>query len=750
MSFIEIHKCRICGNTDLIPILDLGDHVISSRFPSKEEKDPPSAPLSLVKCNDFDNDNCGLLQLKHNVFPDELYLHHYGYRSGLNRTMTNHLKGLANQIETMVKLNDNDIILDIGSNDATLLKSYNHKNVNKIGIDPTGKQFKKFYPSDIKLVCDFFNAKNFENVFPTQKAKVITTISMFYDLPDPLGFMYDLKKILAPDGIWVTEQSYMITMLEKNSFDTICHEHLEYYAFKQIKWMADKVGLKIIDVLFNDCNGGSFRIFFSHQNNVYPINTKELNNIMEKESNLALHTLKPFTEFNNRCEILKEQLVFFLKYQKETGKNIHIYGASTKGNTLLQYYNIDNTIITAAGERNPEKYGRRTPKTNIPIISEEEMRLQKPDFLLVLPWHFKEEFLEREKEYLSNGGQYIFPLPYIDIVSSQKTALITGINGQIGSYLKDILLEKNYIVFGLVHQNYIEDKKNKNIFFLKGDLLDVSSLEKQINMLHIDEFYNLAAETDALVSIENPVETLELNGSIVMKLCEIFRKNNKQIKYFQANSAELYKGLSNCVVTESNLSFYPKNPYALGKLIAYWTMIYYREKYHMYCVNGIIFNAESPLRRESYMTRKVSMKAAKIKHGDTTVLSLGNLDASRDWIHAYDAAYACWLTLQQKSPSDYNISSGTTHTIRKLVEYVFEKIGIQLEWLNDENNEIGIDKKNKQTYVHTDPAFFRSYETKKELLVGDNTKLKNIGWTPKYTWEQLIEEMLNHDIELLK
>jgi len=606
MTTTEIKKCRICDNNDLVTILDLGDHALSCRFPGPNEDEPPTEPLVLVKCNDSQNtESCGLLQLKHNVASNELYFHNYGYRSGLNKTMTNHLANLVAEIENKVTLKKTDIVLDIGSNDATLLKSYS-KNVNRIGIDPTGTQFKRFYTSDIQLVPDFFTESNFKKIFPTKKAKVVTSISMFYDLPDPVQFMTDIKEILDPNGIWVTEQSYMVTMLERNSIDTICHEHLEYYSFKQLEWMAKKVGLKIIDVTLNECNGGSFRTTFAHMDSSYQINEHNIKVMKNKEFDMQIHTLVPYQDFQVRCEKLKFQLVNFLKEQKESGKSIYIYGASTKGNTLLQYYGIDNNTITAAAERNTEKFGRRTPKTNIPIISEAAMREINPDFLLVLPWHFKEEFLERESAYLLTGGQYIFPLPCVNVISKKKTALITGINGQIGTYLTDLLLEKDYIVYGIVRDLQQVKSVKKNVFYHQADLLeDTSCLDDFIISIKPDEIYNLAAQTDATVSVRTPMETLQLNGVFVMKLCELIKKINLPIKLFQANSSELFKGSRSQIINENDIHFHPKNPYALGKLLAYWTTRWYRETYGMFCVNGMIFTTESPLRKSSFVFRKI-------------------------------------------------------------------------------------------------------------------------------------------------
>lgn len=412
MTSCKINHCRICKNEDLVTIFDLGSHKLSSRFPAADEPDPIEVPLVLVKCNDLNNDCCGLLQLSHNTSEEELYLNHYGYRSGLNNTMINHLTGLITEITNRIPLQPNDLVLDIGSNDSTSLRVYPDTLI-KVGIDPTGKQFRQYYPDNVTLLPTFFNTEVFLNAFPEQKAKVVTTISMFYDLPDPLQFVKDIKTILAPDGIWVSEQSYCITMLEQNSFDTIVHEHLEYYTIKQLKYIADQVGLEIIDISLNSCNGGSFRVTMSHPGQ-YPVSSV-VDELIRQELELNLSGLQPLHDFVKRCEDGKQEVMNFLRQERDNGKKIDILAASTKGNTTLQYYGVDNQLINKAGERNPEKFGRRTPGTNIPIVSELEMREDKPDYLLALAWHFKTELLLREDEFLQNGGAIVFPLPVLEI-----------------------------------------------------------------------------------------------------------------------------------------------------------------------------------------------------------------------------------------------------------------------------------------------------------------------------------------------
>lgn len=396
--------CRSCKQSLLTSLFDLGEQYLASRFPKIGEEDPIKAPLELVMC---ENPECELIQLSVTVNSGELYTNRYGYRSGLNQSMITHLSNLVKEIEDFVELNEGDIVLDIGSNDCTLLKSYSLKNINKVGIDPTGLQFKEYYPTNVDLLPTFFNAQVFLD-YSSKKAKVVTSISMFYDLPDPVAFARDVKNILADDGVWVMEQSYCQLMISQNSFDTICHEHLEYYTSKSIQYICKQASLKIFHVSENTCNGGSFRLYLTHEDSNYNVDDSVAT--MFKQECVNKETIRKFV---NKCQEIKTTLMDFINKVKTENKTIYLYSASTKGNTLLQYCGIDYRIITAAAERNPEKYGCYTPGTHIPIVSEADMRVAKPDYLIALAWHFRESFLANEEEYMNNGGKMIFPLPIL-------------------------------------------------------------------------------------------------------------------------------------------------------------------------------------------------------------------------------------------------------------------------------------------------------------------------------------------------
>ena len=414
----EITRCRICGNPQLCSILNLGVQSLTGVFPKDRETVLTEGPLELVKCFDEGGNCCGLVQLKQSYTLEEMYGDHYGYRSGLNSMMAAHLQDIVAKNLARVALAPGDVILDIGSNDGTLLKSYPQTDVTLIGIDPIAPKFKKYYPDHITLIPDFFSAQTVRQHLGSVNAKIITSIAMFYDLEAPLQFVTDIYHMLADDGIWVFEQSYMPLMLERNAYDTICHEHIEYYSIKQIKWMLDRVGLKILDIELNDINGGSFKVVAAKQQSSFQECTTLIEQFLEQER--QYDTLTPFERFTQHIQQHRAELRTLLNSLKQDHKKVFGYGASTKGNVILQYCGFTHQEIQYIAEVNEEKFGSFTPKTMIPIISEKEAKEMSPDYFFVLPWAFKENFLIREKNYLSNGGKLIFPLPQIEIIGKES------------------------------------------------------------------------------------------------------------------------------------------------------------------------------------------------------------------------------------------------------------------------------------------------------------------------------------------
>lgn len=409
------NKCRICGNTKLVSVIDLGKLSLTGLFPKAGSKFVSPGPLELVKCHSGAGKSCGLLQLKHTYEPDEMYGANYGYRSGLNRSMVSHLRDTVEKLVKTVSLAKGDLVLDIGSNDGTLLKSYPAGRYVCAGIDPTGKKFKKYYPAHIKLIPDFFSSALFRNNFKDKKAKIVTSIAMFYDLSSPMSFMKQVHEILADDGVWFFEQSYMPTMLKVNAYDTICHEHLEYYGLKQIKWMADRTGFKIIDVQLNEVNGGSFSVLMAKAGSGLKENKSRISLLLEKERKLGLDTLAPYKAFKARMFAHRKKLIALVRRLGARKKTVFGYGASTKGNVILQFCGFNSADIPYIAEVNEDKYGCLTPGSLIPIISEEKARAMKPDYFLVLPWHFRGNIIEREKGFVGAGGKLIFPLPALSV-----------------------------------------------------------------------------------------------------------------------------------------------------------------------------------------------------------------------------------------------------------------------------------------------------------------------------------------------
>lgn len=409
-AYKEITKCRISGSANLVKVLSLGEQYLTGVFPKNTSDVITKGPLDLVWCPES-----GLLQMKQSYNLDEMYGDNYGYRSGLNASMVKHLTHKIHSLEKLVPLNENDLVIDIGSNDATSLKAYKSK-CKKVGIDPTGTKFKEHYTNDIRLLPDFFSETVFRKSFPNEKAKIITSIAMFYDLENPAAFVNDIFNCLHDEGIWHFEQSYMPSMLRTNSYDTICHEHLEFYSFKVVKNLLESCEMKVVDVQMNAVNGGSFAVTASKKHASLKSNTPIINWMLQQEEEMGLDTVKPYKDFEERVFKHRKNLTDLINALVNDGKKIFGYGASTKGNVLLQFCGFTTKQIPYIAEVNEQKFGCFTPGTNIPIISEKEARAMNPDYFLVLPWHFKNSILEREAAYTEQGGKFIFPLPEIEIV----------------------------------------------------------------------------------------------------------------------------------------------------------------------------------------------------------------------------------------------------------------------------------------------------------------------------------------------
>lgn len=414
----EVGSCRICGNKNLIKVLDLGHQYLTGVFPKTKETSLTKGPLILVKCMPKTTESvCGLVQLQHSYDLGEMYGDTYGYRSGLNQSMVRHLQDKVKRILKTIDVKSGDVVIDIGSNDATLLKAYSNGDIQLYGVDPSAEKFKEFYTDNISLITEFFPSQSLFKKMDGKKARIITSISMFYDLEEPMKFVEAVHNVLDANGVWIFEQSYMPTMIKTNSYDTVCHEHLEYYCLKQIKWMMDAFGFNIIDIELNSVNGGSFSVMVAKkESTVFKENTQLVHDFLEREKKEGYDELVVYQEFSKKVSQHKEELVSLLTKLKNEGKVVMGYGASTKGNVVLQYCNITSELLSNIAEVNEDKFGSFTPGTLIPIISEIEAKAKNPDYLMILPWHFRENFLLREKAYMERGGMLIFPLPEIEII----------------------------------------------------------------------------------------------------------------------------------------------------------------------------------------------------------------------------------------------------------------------------------------------------------------------------------------------
>jgi hypothetical protein len=406
--YTEITKCRTCENKLLITVLSLGEQHLTGVFPKEGEAEPSKGPLDLMWCP-----HCGLLQMKQSYNIDEMYGDNYGYRSGLNKSMVEHLTNKVHYLEKLANLRHGDVVVDIGSNDATLLKGYTIP-CKRIGIDPTGIKFKAFYPADINLLPTFFSANQFVATYPDVYPKIITSVAMFYDLEDPALFVRGIANIIHPEGLWHTEQAYMPSMLRSTAYDAVCHEHLEFYSFGVVKNLIESNGMRVIDVTMNGINGGSFAVTSCKPEAHYLPNTPVINWMLRQEKDL--NSIRTYRDFEDAVSEHKDDLTTLINALVNDGKKVFGYGASTKGNVMLQFCGLTRNQIPYIADVNPDKYGAYTPGTHIPIISEEEAKKTNPDYFLVFPWHFKSTILEREKEWMANGGKFIFPLPEIEII----------------------------------------------------------------------------------------------------------------------------------------------------------------------------------------------------------------------------------------------------------------------------------------------------------------------------------------------
>jgi hypothetical protein len=408
---MNVKYCRNCKSSNLINLFSLGRLSFTGKFPRNRKQNIPKKEIALVICN-----YCKLVQLNKNFDLNYMYNQDYGYRTGINSTMTNHVKYLVKELEKKIKLKKKDVVLDIASNDATLLNFYS-KNLVKVGIDPLVRKYKNYYKNIDYSYSKFFSKNILNKRILKKKIKCITALSVFYDINDPNNFLKEISEIIDKrSGIFILELTDLLSIIQNNLFDTICHEHITYYSAAVLKNILNNNNLKLFDLKKNNINGGSLRFYIAHKEAKYKINNSSINKILSEENFYKLSSVSTFKVFLVKIKKLKKKLSILIKKIKKQNKVIHGYGASTKGNVLIQYFKLDSEAIPFIADRNPLKCGSFTPGSKIPIISEKESNRKKPDYYLVLPWHFKNEILLREKKIRLKGCKFIFPLPKILVI----------------------------------------------------------------------------------------------------------------------------------------------------------------------------------------------------------------------------------------------------------------------------------------------------------------------------------------------
>ena len=420
MTIKVASMCRICGNANLKLILNLGSQPLSSVFPRPASADPSLSPLELVLCSDEQNtDACGLVQLRHQADLGEMYGTTYGYFSSISPSMVSHLQRKVKDLIEFVKPEKGNVVLDIGCNDGTLLNAYGpDRGLTRVGIDPSSKKFRANFQTDIKVEYDFFSEHGVRSMIGDKQCRIITSIAMFYDIDDPLLFMQQIRSLLSRDGVWVLELSYLPLLCTQLTYDQVCHEHVTYLSLNHIDWMMKRSGLKILDVSFNDLNGGSFSIYASRDDGPYDPNSKLIQSILDSER--PLKSGAPYERLRSRVISHREEVRHFFDLTRAAGKRVYGYGASTKGNIIMNYCGLTKADIIAIGDRNPEKNGLTTPGTRIPIISHEKLRKENADYLFVFIWHLRREVIQDENEYLMRGGKLVFVLPRLHIVDKDN------------------------------------------------------------------------------------------------------------------------------------------------------------------------------------------------------------------------------------------------------------------------------------------------------------------------------------------
>jgi GDP-mannose 4,6-dehydratase len=769
--------CRVCYSDTLSPLFTLGSQYVNNFITPDQLKDCVKAPLEMIFC-----ENCTLVQLKDTAPQELLYTGFYWYKSGVTETMKKALRDITEKAEKLCQLKEGDVALDIGSNDGTMLRTYQVPGLITVGVEPASNLAEEGKVGLTHHIHDFWNIQNYMNIVG-KKAKVVTAIGMFYDMEDPNQFLADACNALTEDGVFIAQLMCSKNMLDKNDVGNICHEHLEFYSYASLEYFFDKNGLEIFDVEINNVNGESYRLYARKKGTKtaeFPGAAERVAAVKEDEKELLTH--KAYLDFFNRIEAQKKKCVDFIKKEVAKGKKVWVFGASTKGNVILQYYGLDHTIISGASERSPWKWGKYTVGSMIPISSEDAARAEQPDYFLVLPYAFFDEMYSRETEWLSKGGKFIVPLPECRVVgmengerveydledgelvgkvqgsapmlnegestdptastetsitnqkpSTKKKVLIMGITGQDGSYLAEILLEKGYEVHGFIRKSSTGNTKNithlmNKITLHRGDLADMTSIYKTVSEVQPDEIYNEADQDHVSWSYHSPLYSCDITGAGVVRILEAIKQINPKIKFFQPVSSNMFGQTTDERQTEET-PFRPQSPYGAAKAFAYVMCRYYRDVFGLHVSTGIFYNHESPRRTEEYVTGKIVNSVARIKKGKQDKLMLGNLDATIDFGYAKEYMELAWRIMQLEKADDFIVCTGEAHSLKELLHEAFSYVGL-----------------NPDDYVEFDPRFARPGKT--SALIGDTSKLqREVGTIPKVMFKELVKILMDAALE---
>tara|TARA_Y100000310_G_scaffold329947_1_gene400695 strand:- start:21157 stop:23427 length:2271 start_codon:yes stop_codon:yes gene_type:complete len=731
-DYETLETCRLCNSNQLTLLFSLGNLHLSTFVDKPEDSEKVrKVPLELVWC-----ENCSLIQLRHTAPPEYMYTQHYWYRSALNQVIIDDLKEIGEVARDMVPLNEGDVLLDIGANDGTLLSFYPDRYV-RVGCEPATNLLEELRTKCDKVIDDFWSYEKYLEVVGVKKAKIITAIGTFYDIENPNKYIRDVVKVLDKDGVFIAQLMATKQMLENNDIGNICHEHLEYYSYESLKYLFEKNGLEIFKVEENSINGGSYRLF------ARPYRTGSI----DYKENI---TKQSYVELGKRMEVNKKACVEFIHKLNQEGKKVYGFGASTKGNTILQYYGLGPNDLKGVAEIHSGKFGKYTVGSNISIIEEEEAK-KDADYFFILPYAFRENFITKNKKWLEEGGKFIFALPELEIYppvkdenveqikntkieseTGKKRALVLGVTGQDGSYLTELLIEKGYEVCGVDRDLSLEKIKNiekikDKIILHKGDLTNIPLLYKIISEFIPHEIYNMADLAHAGKSFDNPRDSYNTTGLAVGDLLEIIRNVNPKIKFFQPLSSHVFGRVDEFPQTEET-PYRPQSPHACAKAFAHILCNYYRDVHKLFISTGFFYNHCSERSPEKFVTSKIIKSAVRIKKGLQKKLLLGDLSAQIDFGYAPEYMEATWKMMQLEKGRDFVICTGERHSVKEFLKEVFYQLDLKVE-----------------DYVEYDSQFSRPGKTSN--LVGDYSKARTaFGFEPKVKFKELVRRLVDYEL----